>query len=138
MMEESASQEENPNADHNDEQDVEEIEGEEPPPLDDNDSDSEDKDKNDDEPSCRRNPQFQPRRSSRLHRAHPRWTGRNHVPNEWYYNDDMINFTDVSKDMFNLWKIEELRQKARSLWWSEMRSHSFLSKWEESSSQMNE
>ena len=55
-MEESASQEENPNADHNDEQDVKEIEGEEPPPLDDNDSDSEDEDKNDDEPSRRRNP----------------------------------------------------------------------------------
>ena len=68
-----ASQEENPNADQNDEQDVKEIEGEVPPLLDDDDSDSEDKDKNDDKPSSRRNLQFQqPRRSSRLHRAHPR------------------------------------------------------------------
>ena len=33
------------------------------------------------------------------------------LPNERYYDDDIPNFTNVPKDMFNLWKIEELRQK---------------------------
>ena len=66
-MEQLVSQEENPDANQNDEQDLEEIEGEVTPLLDDDDSDSKVEEDNDDKPSCRRNKQFQPHRSSQLH-----------------------------------------------------------------------